>query len=142
MAYFLNALYTMFDSVTDKYNIFKVFNMSCLFWWKSKSDLFPGWQSEWHTHDCLGGAREEWRQTCSRCFKAETVNILDLFEHRLCISEIATMALDLLNTSSGLRTPDRNRPTDRIQVIIQRLIQKKLENYVISSFERAFIRDP
>ena len=26
MAYFLNALYTMFDSVTDKYNIFKVLN--------------------------------------------------------------------------------------------------------------------
>ena len=24
MAYFLNSLYTMFDSVTDKYNIFKV----------------------------------------------------------------------------------------------------------------------
>ena len=34
----------------------------------------------------------------------------------LGFSEIATMALDLLNTSSGLRTPDRNRPTDRIQV--------------------------
>ena len=31
MAYFLNALYTMFDSVTDKYNIFKVFNISFLF---------------------------------------------------------------------------------------------------------------
>ena len=37
----------------------------------------------------------------------------------LCTSEIATMALDLLNTSSGLRTPDRNRPTDRIQVIFK-----------------------
>ena len=30
MAYFLNALYTMFDSVTDKYNIFKVLNINHL----------------------------------------------------------------------------------------------------------------
>ena len=28
MAYFLNALYTMFDSVTDKYNIFKVLKIN------------------------------------------------------------------------------------------------------------------
>jgi len=77
MAYFLNALYTMFDSVTDKYNIFKVDKVN-------------------DTHMIASGVPEK-----------------NGDKHA---PEIATMALDLLNTSSGLRTPDRNRPTDRIQL--------------------------
>ena len=41
MAYFLNALYTMFDSVTDKYNIFNVLNKGI----QKKSKMFNSFRS-------------------------------------------------------------------------------------------------
>ena len=106
--------------------------------------LFKGGQGERHPHDRLGGSRKKWGQACSWYFDRMGIQltamldqphntflcvIFRLLEHfvsaensppiNLCTSEIATMALDLLNTSSGLRTPDRNRPTDRIQVIFK-----------------------
>ena len=133
MAYFLNALYTMFDSVTDKYNIFKVVSSNfdsnqptydiVLF------DLQVDKVND--THMIASGVPEkngDKHAPGSFLVSQRLLSLslsLDLGISEIAFtftslylgfSEIATMALDLLNTSSGLRTPDRNRPTDRIQV--------------------------
>ena len=198
MAYFLNALYTMFDSVTDKYNIFKDVSSNfdsnqptydiVLFTLqvdkvndthmiasgvpeKNGDKHAPGpfhleklylgfleiaFPSSFTLRSCIILVFQRllrWLVSCILYLVSCILYLVSWFLIEIAFtslylgfSEIATMALDLLNTSSGLRTPDRNRPTDRIQVQFS-LIRSSSSlseswNYFIFSSEPASIQAP
>ena len=143
---------------------FSRLSLQTLISWKGRHTIsfvwFAGRQSEWHTYDCIGGAREEWGQARPRFLLgfseiAFTFTFTGSWYLRDCFHFHFTVSWFLRDCYNGvgsvehlLRTSNsRQKPTDWSNSGSSVLLRSSSSlseswNFLIFSFEPASIQAP